>query len=246
MSTLITVEDLHKSFVTPAGELKVLKGIDLTFNKGEMVGIVGASGAGKSTFLHILGTLDNPTSGKITYDVNGTVDPFSLGNGAIAAFRNRLMGFIFQFHYLLPEFTALENVLMPGLIGLRLSGSDAAKFAMDNVDKYRNEKALHERAMHLLGILGLGERWSHKPGELSGGEQQRVAVARALLLEPRVVFADEPTGNLDTATGEALFKELMQINETQGVTFIIVTHNESLSRRCHRVIEMVDGRLLNR
>lgn len=246
MNKLITVEDLHKSFVTPAGELKVLKGIDLSFGQGEMVGIVGASGAGKSTFLHILGTLDNPTSGKIAYEVDGRVDPFSLGNGAIAAFRNRVMGFVFQFHYLLPEFTALENVLMPGMIGLTLSGSDASKFGADKLGKYRDEKALRERAEYLLDVLGLHERRTHKPGELSGGEQQRVAVARALLLEPRVVFADEPTGNLDTATGEALFKELMEINQKQGVTFIIVTHNESLSKRCHRVIEMVDGKLLNR
>ena len=243
MKTLISVEDLHKSFLTPAGELQVLKGIALTFGEGEMVSIVGASGAGKSTFLHILGTLDKPTIGKIIYEANGSVDPFSLGNGAIAAFRNRMMGFVFQFHYLLPEFSALENILMPGLIYRNLSEADTSRFG---AGKTLGIKDLTDRATRLLDVLGIYERRDHKPGELSGGEQQRVAVARALLLEPRVVFADEPTGNLDTATGEALFRQLMEINEKQGVTFIIVTHNESLSKRCHRVIEMVDGRLLNR
>jgi lipoprotein-releasing system ATP-binding protein len=243
MSSLISVENLHKSFLTPAGELQVIKGIDMNFSGGEMVAVVGASGAGKSTFLHILGTLDKPTQGKILYHANGPVDPFSLGNGAIAAFRNRMIGFVFQFHYLLPEFSALENVLMPGLINRSLSEADTSKFGHD---KFRTKKELTERAMHLLDILGLHERREHKPGELSGGEQQRVAVARALLLEPRVVFADEPTGNLDTATGESLFRQLIDINEKQGVTFVIVTHNESLSKRCHRVVEMIDGILLNR
>jgi lipoprotein-releasing system ATP-binding protein len=243
MKSLVTVEGLHKSFITPAGELQVLKGIDLTLAEGEMVGVVGASGAGKSTFLHILGTLDRPTSGKITYELNGGIDPFALGNGAIAAFRNSVMGFVFQFHYLLPEFSALENTMMPGLICRSLSESDSSRFGQI---KSGDMNDIKERAKQLLDSLGVYNRRHHKPGELSGGEQQRVAVARALLLEPRVVFADEPTGNLDTATGEALFRQLMEINQKQGVTFIIVTHNESLSRRCHRVIEMVDGRLLNR
>ena len=243
MSSLISVENLHKSFLTPAGELQVIKGIDMSFNGGEMVAVVGASGAGKSTFLHILGTLDRPTQGKIVYNANGPVEPFSLGNGAIAAFRNRMIGFVFQFHYLLPEFSALENVLMPGLICRSLSETDKTKFGPE---KYHTKKELTERAIHLLDILGLHERREHKPGELSGGEQQRVAVARALLLEPRIVFADEPTGNLDTATGEGLFRQLIEINEKQGVTFVIVTHNESLSRRCHRIVEMIDGILLNR
>jgi lipoprotein-releasing system ATP-binding protein len=243
MSSLISVENLHKSFLTPAGELQVIKGIDVNFSGGEMVAVVGASGAGKSTFLHILGTLDRPTQGKILYYANEPVDPFSLGNGAIAAFRNRMIGFVFQFHYLLPEFSALENVVMPGLINRSLSETDTSKFGPD---KFRTKKELTERAIHLLDILGLHERREHKPGELSGGEQQRVAVARALLLEPRVVFADEPTGNLDTATGEGLFRQLIEINEKHGVTFVIVTHNESLSKRCHRVVEMIDGILLNR
>ncbi|HMK60160.1 MAG TPA: ABC transporter ATP-binding protein [Dissulfurispiraceae bacterium] len=243
MKDLITVEGLCKSFNTPAGELQVLKGIDVSFGEGEMISIVGASGAGKSTFLHILGTLDTPTSGKVIYNAGVAIDPFSLGNGAIAAFRNRMMGFVFQFHYLLPEFSALENVMMPGLICSSLSSAETSRFC---VDKPCDAGALSDRAGQLLGMLGVYERRNHKPGELSGGEQQRVAVARALLLEPRIVFADEPTGNLDTATGESLFKQLLEINEKHGVTFIIVTHNESLSKRCHRVVEMLDGRLLNR
>lgn len=236
MPELIRVEALEKSFFTPAGELKVLKGIDTVFLEGEIVGVVGMSGAGKSTFLHILGTLDTPTSGRVIYktksdEADGTVDPFSLDDRALAAFRNKMVGFIFQFHYLLPEFSALENVMMPGLIA-----HGQGQSTMDR-------KALQERAEGLLNELGLYTRRSHKPGELSGGEQQRVAVARALLLEPKVVLADEPTGNLDTATGEELFRLLMNVNTRRGITFVIVTHNESLSRKCHRILEMSDGRL---
>jgi lipoprotein-releasing system ATP-binding protein len=238
---LVTVKDLHKSFITPAGELRVLKGIDMSVDEGEMVSIVGASGAGKSTLLHILGTLDTPTKGTVTYNSDGAIDPFALGSDAVSAFRNSMIGFVFQFHYLLPEFTALENVMMPGLISCSTPRSEKARSV-----KFRDIRAVTDRAMYLLGILGLEQRKTHKPGELSGGEQQRVAVARALLLEPRIIFADEPTGNLDTATGEALFKELMQINKELGITFVIVTHNESLSKRCHRTVEMSDGRLLNR
>jgi lipoprotein-releasing system ATP-binding protein len=206
-----------------------------------MVSIVGASGAGKSTLLHILGTLDTPTKGTVTYNSNGAIDPFALGSDAVSAFRNSMIGFVFQFHYLLPEFSALENVMMPGLISCSTPRSEKAGSV-----KFRDIRAVTDRAMYLLGILGLEQRKTHKPGELSGGEQQRVAVARALLLEPRIIFADEPTGNLDTATGEALFKQLMEINKTLGITFVIVTHNESLSKRCHRIAEMSDGRLLNR
>jgi lipoprotein-releasing system ATP-binding protein len=241
---LVTVSGLSKTYNTPAGGLQVLKGIDMSIGAGEMVGIVGASGAGKSTLLHILGTLDTPTKGSVSYSLDDkAIDPFSLGNGAIAAFRNAIIGFVFQFHYLLPEFSALENVMMPGLINRELTGADRSRFGgcvlRDVVD-------IRERAENLLGALGLNQRKGHKPGELSGGEQQRVAVARALLLDPRIVFADEPTGNLDTATGEALFKQLVKINNDQGITFVIVTHNEFLSRRCHRVVEMVDGSMLNR
>jgi lipoprotein-releasing system ATP-binding protein len=245
MKELIRVEGLEKSFYMPAGELKVLKGIDAIFNEGEVVSIGGVSGVGKSTFLHLLGTLDKPTSGKVIYRVKGQgsrfkedesldVDPFSLSNGELAVFRNKAIGFIFQFHYLLPEFSAIENVMMPGLIsmGSRGQGFRGSRY-----------KEIYEKAEKLLDELGLYARKDHKPGELSGGEQQRVAVARALLLDPKVVLADEPTGNLDAATGEDLFRLLMDINQDHGITFIIVTHNESLSRRCHRTLEMVDGKL---
>jgi lipoprotein-releasing system ATP-binding protein len=220
---MISLADVRKSFATAAGELQVLKGIDAFVERGEMAAIVGASGVGKSTLLHIMGTLDRPTSGTVTYE--GT-DVFSLGEKALTAFRNKTVGFVFQFHHLLPEFTALENVLMPALI----NGS------MDRREALRT-------ALGLLEELGISDRRDHRPGELSGGEQQRVAVARALVLSPSVVLADEPTGNLDTATGEELFRLLLGLNETRRITFVLVTHNESLSSRCHRIFEMKDGRL---
>ncbi len=227
---MIEVRDLKKSFFTPAGELKVLKGINLSIKAGEMVAIAGASGVGKSTLLHILGALDRPTSGNVFYEGG---DVFSLDDYSLAAFRNTSIGFVFQFHHLLPEFTAFENVMMPGLINLgsRVQGFKGLSF-----------KEIVERAEKLFDELGIYARKDHRPGELSGGEQQRVAVARALILEPKVVLADEPTGNLDTHTGEELFKLLLELNEKKGITFVIVTHNESLSKQCHRVLEMVDGR----
>lgn len=221
---MIRTHDLRKSFSSPAGELPVLKGIDISIEEGEMVAVVGASGVGKSTLLHIMGTLDKPTSGSITYD--GT-NVFTMTERELTAFRNMTIGFVFQFHHLLPEFTALENVMMPSLIRGG-TGWDKAR----------------EKALALLDELGISGRQTHRPGELSGGEQQRVAVARALALSPKVVLADEPTGNLDTATGEELFKLLVRLNEQKGITFVVVTHNESLSRRCHRVFEMVDGKVI--
>ena len=224
MKSLIEAVNIEKSFYPPAGELRILKGVDLSIEKGEVLGIVGASGAGKSTFLHVLGTLDRPTSGDILYEGN---DVFALDNASLASFRNRTIGFVFQFHHLLPEFTALENVMIPGMIG---SG---------------NPVELKSRAEELLDELGVRERKDHRPGELSGGEQQRVAVARALILDPEVVLADEPTGNLDTVTGEDLFNLLLRLNRDRGITFVLVTHNESLSRRCRRVLRMADGRLEN-
>lgn len=239
MRELLSTEGLKKSFNTPAGELHILKGIDMVLNEGEMVSIVGASGVGKSTFMHILGTLDRPTAGKITYNISGQwpvagsqegIDPFSLPNGELAAFRNSVVGFVFQFHYLLPEFSALENVLMPALIRSPKTPSPIPD--------------LKESAEQLLDELGIYARKDHKPGELSGGEQQRVAVARALFLEPRVVLADEPTGNLDSATGEELFRLLTGINSKRGVSFVIVTHNESLSGKCHRTLKMSDGKFV--
>lgn len=226
---MIEVKDLKKSFFTPAGELKVLKEINLFIEAGEMVAIVGASGVGKSTLLHILGTLDRPSSGSVLYE---GIDVFSMDDYSLAAFRNISIGFVFQFHHLLPEFTALENVMMPGLISL------GSKDQSIKVSKYED---VVEKAERLLDEMGLSKRKEHRPGELSGGEQQRVAVARALILEPKVVFADEPTGNLDTQTGEELFKLLLELNKKKGITFVIVTHNESLSKQCHRVLEMVDG-----
>jgi len=218
---MIEVRDLKKSFFLPSGEVRVLHGINLSIKQGEMVAIVGASGVGKSTLLHTLGALDKPTSGSVLYE---NKDIFAMDDYSLAVFRNKSIGFVFQFHHLLPEFTAMENVLMPGLIAAEDRGP------------------LFERAEALLSELGLSERKHHRPGELSGGEQQRVAVARALINEPKVVLADEPTGNLDTHTGDELFGLLRYLNEKKKITFVIVTHNESLSRQCHRVLEMVDGK----
>ncbi len=203
--------------------LHVLDGIDIDIRKGEMLAIVGASGVGKSTFLHILGALDRPTSGKVVY---GNVDVFSLDANEVARFRNEHVGFVFQFHHLLPEFTALENVMMPAFIR-RIDRKEAA-----------------EAAAAILGDVGLGNRLHHRPGELSGGEQQRVAVARALMLGPDVVLADEPTGNLDTHTGEAVHDLLFSINRKKGITFVIVTHNDKLAVRADRVLRMTEGRLV--
>jgi lipoprotein-releasing system ATP-binding protein len=222
VKNLVDAQGIQKSFYTPAGELKILKGVNLSLREAEVVGIVGASGVGKSTFLHILGTLDRPTAGKIFY---GGIDVFAMDAASLSAFRNKAIGFVFQFHHLLPEFTALENVMMPGLISSK------------------NHDELHQHAEEILSELGLLQRKDHRPGELSGGEQQRVAVARALILNPKVVLADEPTGNLDTATGQELFQLVMKLNSKRGITFVIVTHNESLSQRCHRVVKMEDGKL---
>jgi lipoprotein-releasing system ATP-binding protein len=203
-------------------ELRVLDGIDFEIREGEMLAIVGASGVGKSTFLHILGGLDRPTSGKVIY---GDVDIFSLAAPELARFRNERVGFIFQFHHLLPEFSAIENVMMPALI------------------RRVDAKAAAETAANMLAAVGLGSRLHHRPGELSGGEQQRVAVARALVLRPDVVLADEPTGNLDSHTGEAIHDLLLSINKQMGITFVIVTHNDKLAIRADRVLRMSDGRL---
>ncbi|OGW37337.1 MAG: ABC transporter ATP-binding protein [Nitrospirae bacterium RBG_13_39_12] len=230
MNSLIETQNLKKSFTTEAGELQVLKGIDVSIKEGEIVGIVGASGVGKSTLLHILGALDAPTSGKIFYN---KTDISLLDRNTLASFRNRTVGFVFQFHHLLPEFTAFENVMMPGLISRSQESESRSHY-----------KDICKKAEKLLDDMGLSERKRHRPGELSGGEQQRVAVARALILEPKVVLADEPTGNLDAETGEELFNILINLNKEKGITFIIVTHNESLSNRCHRVLRMVDGRIV--
>lgn len=229
MTNFVEAVEIKKSFQTEAGDLQVLKGINLSIKEGEMVGIVGASGVGKSTLLHILGALDSPTSGEVFYS---STNIFSLDGKSLASFRNKTIGFVFQFHHLLPEFTAFENVMMPGLIN-----------RSQNTEVRRDYKEIYKKAEELLNEMGLSERKTHRPGELSGGEQQRVAVARALILEPKIVLADEPTGNLDAITGEELFNILVNLNKKKGITFVIVTHNESLSKRCHRVMKMMDGRL---
>ena len=222
---MIKVVDLKKSFRMNGYTLNVLNGITLDIARGEMIAIVGASGAGKSTLLHMLGTLDRPTSGSVRFDGQ---DVFDLSEDAQAEFRNKRIGFVFQFHHLLPEFTALENTFLPALIQDR-PADDAQK-----------------DATQLLADVGLGERLHHKPGELSGGEQQRVAVARALMQRPDLVLADEPTGNLDTHTGDSLFALLRKLNKDRGTTFVIVTHNDKLSAQADRIIRMEDGRIVGR
>ena len=218
----IQVDQLFKTYGNGAKKVEVLKGIDLAVSPGDRVAIVGASGVGKTTLLHILGTLDQPTSGRVRYEGE---DVFTLDERALAFFRNREIGFVFQFHHLLPEFSALENTLMPCLIqGLP-------------------KKEAASRAEAILTAVGLKDRLLHKPGELSGGEQQRVAVARAMVLEPKVLLADEPTGNLDTRTGESVFDLLQELNQVKGLTLIVVTHNSALASRMARQIHLVDGRI---
>lgn len=214
---MLRATQLEKSY----GRLKVLKGVDLEVSRGEVVAIVGASGAGKSTLLHILGTLDTPDKGQLTiHDQN----IFSMSSRPLAAFRNKAIGFVFQFHNLLPEFSALENVSIPALI-------------RDPAD----EVAIKNRAMELLTMLGVGDRAHHKPSELSGGEQQRTAVARALINAPDIILADEPSGNLDSKNALELHKLFFQLRDQIRQTFIIVTHNEELSKMADRRIELKDG-----
>jgi len=220
---VITVTNLYKSFPMGGQTLTVLKGVNLQIHRGELIAIVGASGAGKSTLLHIIGTLDRPTTGMVHFD---SQDLFQLSEGEQADFRNRRIGFVFQFHHLLPEFTALENACMPALI------------------QRQNLADIEPEATALLQEVGLGDRLHHKPGELSGGEQQRVAVARALLQKPDLVLADEPTGNLDTHTGEALFAMMRGLNKARGTTFVIVTHNDKLSAQADRIVHMQDGQIV--
>ncbi len=216
---MLTATAITKTY----GSLPVLKGIDLQIKEGEVVSIVGASGAGKSTLLHILGTLDQPDQG--TLKLNGE-NVFGLDQKALATFRNDNIGFIFQFHNLLPEFNAIENVCMPGYIGKR------------------NTKDVEEKAVHLLTMLGMQDRMDHKPSELSGGEQQRVSVARALINDPVIVFADEPTGNLDSKNARELHDLFFELREKLGQTFVIVTHNEELAGMTDRKLEIKDGVIL--
>jgi len=216
---MIEVQNIHKSF----GQLEVLKGIDFSVNKGEIVSIIGKSGAGKTTLLQIIGTLDRPDSGKILID---NTDVFALGEKQLSAFRNRHIGFIFQFHQLLPEFTALENVMMPALIA------------------GQSRHQAEEKAKDLLCQLGLSERMTHKPNQLSGGEKQRVAAARAMMMSPDIILADEPSGSLDEQNKNELHQLLMRLKQQFGQTILIVTHDKELAQISDRIIEIQDGKIL--
>jgi lipoprotein-releasing system ATP-binding protein len=219
---LIALRNLTKEYVDGPRVVRVLSGLDLDIATGERVAIVGESGVGKSTLLHILGTLDRPTSGEVWFDGE---DLTTKSDRELALFRNREVGFIFQFHHLLPDFTALENVMMPALIAG--AGRDAAR----------------RRAAELLVRVGLAERLEHKPGELSGGEQQRVAVARALIQEPRVVLADEPTGNLDPATAAGVQELLIELNRERHMTLVVVTHSRVLASAMDRTLRLAAGHI---
>ncbi|OGL39096.1 MAG: hypothetical protein A2043_04235 [Candidatus Schekmanbacteria bacterium GWA2_38_9] len=221
-SLILRAENLSKSFASGNTILAILKGLQIDIRKGEMVAIVGASGIGKSTLLHILGLLENPTSGKVFYE---GIDASGLKENELAKFRNEKIGFVFQFHHLLNEFTALENVMIPALIG-GCKKTQAKEISDD-----------------ILKSVGLAERAHHKPGELSGGEQQRVAIARALVMKPKIVLADEPTGNLDQKTGEEVFELLKKLKKEREETFVIVTHNLSLAKQADRILELKDGKL---
>lgn len=217
--SVIVAENIHKSY----GDLHVLKGVNCSIDQGEVVSIVGPSGAGKSTLLHILGTLDIPDSGKVLF--NGTAPSFSKQK-QLAAFRNRHIGFVFQFHHLLPEFTAHENVAIPGFIA------------------QRPRKEVEQRALELLDLMGLKNRAKHFPSEMSGGEQQRVAVARALINDPNVVLADEPSGNLDSQSAEDLHRLFFALRDDLGQSFVIVTHNKELAEKTDRRLTMYDGQIV--
>lgn len=219
---LVIIEGIEKTFQHMGSSLEVLKGIDLVIEQGQILAVVGPSGAGKSTLLHCMGTLDLPTRGRIVF---GGEELTTMRPSRLAAVRNKDIGFVFQFHHLLPEFTALENVMLPGLIA------------------GRPRRDMERRASSLLEEVGLSARATHRPGELSGGEQQRVAVARALALEPRLVLADEPTGNLDSATSEAIHELFFDINRKYNTTIVVVTHNPSFADSMPRVVHLKDGRV---
>lgn len=222
MSNLIRAQKLCKSFSEGGKEIRVLQDLELELEEGCSLSVVGESGVGKSTLLHILGTLDRPSSGEVIYRGK---DLSQLDDRAVAEFRNREIGFVFQFHYLLPDFTALENVMLPAL-----------------VQGWERERA-REAALKLLDVVGLAERVSHRPGKLSGGEQQRVAVARAAILAPRLILADEPTGDLDVKTGEGIQELLFRLNQESGIALVVATHNRRFSEKFGVRMELREGRL---
>ena len=219
---IVSIRDLKKSYFVPGGEVQALRGVDLEIIRGEMVALVGASGAGKSTLLHLIGALDRPSSGGVFFRGERI---HSRPDAELAQFRNRCLGFVFQFHHLLPEFTALENVIIPGLLG----------------SKSRRETEI--KARDLIEKVGLGTRANHRPAELSGGEQQRVAVARALVNDPPIVLADEPTGNLDSRASGSIVNLLREFNGNRNLTILVVTHNPSISAQMDRIVTMRDGRI---
>jgi len=222
--SLLQIKELNKTYQSGPLSVEVIKGIDLEIEKGEIVIIMGPSGVGKSTLLHLIGGLDKPTSGSIHID--GT-NIFELENSNLAHFRNTSIGFVFQFHHLLPEFTAMENLMIPGMI---------------NNDQ---PEVLRSKAIDLLEKVDLSDRKDHKPSQLSGGEQQRVAVARALVNQPQLVLADEPTGNLDKRNSESLYNLILELNKSLNQTFVIVTHNEMMTRNANKVVELEDGKVKN-
>ena len=219
---VLEAKGVFRSFQTGSVILDVLKGVDLEIYQGEIVALIGPSGSGKSTLLHILGALDRPDKGSINLD---SVEVFSLNDKELAHLRNRTVGFVFQFHHLLPEFSALENVMLPKLI------------AGEGI------KSIENKAMELLDEVGLKDRKDHKPGELSGGEQQRVAVARALINDPKIVIADEPSGNLDRNTAESLHNLILELNRSRNQTFVLATHNLELAKRANRIFRLKDGQV---
>ena len=221
---MIQIKNLYKVFKKDGSSIEVLNDLNLTIDRGQSLAVLGVSGAGKSTLLHILGTLDHPTSGVVLFD---DINVFDWDKNRLCEFRNKTIGFVFQFHNLLPEFNSLENTMMPGLIqGM----------------PYRKAK---DRAEAILQEVGLGDRLTHKPGELSGGEQQRVAVARALIMEPEIILADEPTGNLDSETGRKIEDILIELNTVKQITLVVVTHNKSLADRMSQKIGLRDGKIYN-
>ncbi len=222
---MLEISEVEKHYDHPAGQVHVLRGIDLKITQGEVVAIVGPSGAGKSTLLHILGGLDVPAKGEVVFEDQNL---YKLSEVKRAQIRNLKMGFIFQFYHLLPEFTALENVILPALVDKNVGSMDSVK----------------AKAILLLDRVGLNQRYEHKPHELSGGEQQRVAIARALINEPKVIFCDEPTGNLDSESGTGVIDLLMELNQKNKQTLVIVTHDEQIAKRSHRVVKMRDGKLV--